>query len=612
MASLRRIAPFLILPLLASAPSGAQEARADASRAFPAIAEKLEQKSNIQRYRAFKKIFDNKEQPRYAPADLIERLRGYEKKLLSSMARSDHELNRIIARWSRAKGLASGYTGTWQGVSWPFFSFSQALGAFAVTTLARTDASDAWPEPFEPDPAVRGKLLAFLRANVTESGMPLSYYAPRSYWETYKPLMNRVDTVLERLLTTYGLSIYDAALWQIALTIEGGEKDRAAAQAQTARLISGSSGELKDIRAYGPDFRYGEDARELGRDEAFFFRIIADRYMQADPLTGDQPVIGFPNFETPHHEDWKPIAGEQAWGAILGPLQASYLKNGGRIPADAPELKLALSILPAIEAMQSRIGAIYHVPAGTRGKFPNEISSENNFSMYGALRELRSVVGPDDPATAERIGRVMEGIERYFREVAFDRVSGVFYQGGFLDAEGFHPAQIFAADCQTWAILSLGPEWIDREFGEGAAFRIWENTRYRAGYIDPDGDFRGIGFSDGHGIYSVEWTCGAIAAVRRLRDHYRTAHPRRAQFLAEDVWLMRQGIERFRVPAGKGSEAYLYSNKRYFIQFGWWANPIPSLAATTWVLLIDRGFDPFILGGGPLFGQAPDAEPAQS
>ena len=60
---------------------------------------------------------------------------------------------------------------------------------------------------------------------------------------------------------------------------------------------------------------------------------------------------------------------------------------------------------------------------------------------------------------------------------------------------------------------------------------------------------------------------------------------------------MRYGLEPYKVKNADGSAAYLYANKRYFIPWGWWANPIPSLASSAWVVLIDENYNPFILGG---------------
>ena len=41
--------------------------------------------------------------------------------------------------------------------------------------------------------------------------------------------------------------------------------------------------------------------------------------------------------------------------------------------------------------------------------------------------------------------------------------------------------------------------------------------------------------------------------------------------------------------------SYLYSNRRFFVPFGWWANPVPAASSTAWALLVERGFNPFQL-----------------
>ena len=90
--------------------------------------------------------------------------------------------------------------------------------------------------------------------------------------------------------------------------------------------------------------------------------------------------------------DWKPITGEQAWAVFIGPLQYLYLKTNGSIPLfkdhkTAPaEIQLAISILPAIKAMTSAPGSMYHIPKGG-DMYPEDkeeaenVSNENNFSM---------------------------------------------------------------------------------------------------------------------------------------------------------------------------------------------------------------------------------------
>jgi hypothetical protein len=63
-----------------------------------------------------------------------------------------------------------------------------------------------------------------------------------------------------------------------------------------------------------------------------------------------------------HWNDWKPITGENVWAAILAPMQVLLVKNCSHIEkfkdfASAPnEVQLALSIMPASEAMLSPMG----------------------------------------------------------------------------------------------------------------------------------------------------------------------------------------------------------------------------------------------------------------
>src|SRR5205085_2571090 len=86
-----------------------------------------------------------------------------------------------------------------------------------------------------------------------------------------------------------------------------------------------------------------------------------------------------------------------------------------------------------------------------------------------------------------------------------------------------------------------------------------------------------------------------------MADHYAAKHPEWARELQQDAVTMRQGLEEFKTETGHGAVAYLYANKRYFIPWGWWANAIPSLASSAWVILVDTDFNPFVLGGGTRF-----------
>jgi hypothetical protein len=194
--------------------------------------------------------------------------------------------------------------------------------------------------------------------------------------------------------------------------------------------------------------------------------------------------------------------------------------------------------------------------------------------------------------------KLARGIENYFRYYAFDEERGIFNQGGFFIDGVFVPTQIFAVDCQTWAVSVLGPAWVDEVFGEGTAYRIWKKTKSLSGFYSVDGDLMGVGFTEARRVLAVEWTGGAILMTRMMADHYRQTHPDWARELAADAIMMRHGIEELTVRLENGSLAYLYANDKYFIPFGWWANRIPSTVASSWVIMNDHDFNPFVLGGG--------------
>lgn len=484
-----------------------------------------------------------------------------------------------------------------------------SLAVYAASLRESAALMAANPAPAKPAPGFAPRagrvpaeaLVKFLSTNTTRHGLPLSYRAPETYWEDPANdfVSAPIEGLIERQIIANSVNIYDGAVWQIALQRHGGDHERAQAAGFTDRLIKGRSGQLQEIRAGDKPFKYGADKVELARDNAYFFRIIADKYYQPDPKDGTEFMPGFPNDDRVHHEDWKPITGEQAWATFIGPLQVAFNRYGGFIPMHAPEVKLALDSLVGIEAMQSAIGAIYHAPWGTHGKDPRDISNENNFSTLAGLRMLRKVLADNgDIRRAVRVEWMIRGIEAYMKDYGFDRENGVFYQGGFLIEGEFVPNPIFAVDCQTWGTIVMGPEGLDRSFGEGTAYRVWKNTKDRSGARDADGKLWGVGFTDSHDAASVEWSAGAIQAVRMLAEHYQESRPEWARELVEDAQLMREGMEKLKVDTGDGQTAYLYASRRFYIPFGWWANPIPSLVSTSWMLLLDEGFNPFVLGGG--------------
>jgi hypothetical protein len=222
--------------------------------------------------------------------------------------------------------------------------------------------------------------------------------------------------------------------------------------------------------------------------------------------------------------------------------------------------------------------------------------------------------------------------------------NGEFVTAGYADEPGskseWRPIlEPRAVDVETWGVAALGSEQIDEWFGFGAAYRLWERLKNWGAYGDGP-TLWGVGYSDADsngrtqegnfraGVLSAEWTAGSIVMVRNMIHHYR-AIPRSASAFAQaqvfvskltrDESGMIAGIQNLRYDRytraslpGKppdyasliaepatpvGSEPYLYSSRRYFIPFGWYGNPIPSTAASAWVILIADRYDPFGYAG---------------
>jgi len=428
--------------------------------------------------------------------------------------------------------------------------------------------------------------LNFLLKNVSSNtNMPKSFYIPNSYWEKVHSDPFNEENRNERILASYGLNIYDGACWQIALALMG-ETDLATEQ--TFRLLSGRSGDMS-IRASSKEFKYGDQQLQFKDSKAFFFRMIGDEWGNIDPLTGE--IVGW--------MDWKPILGENAWAVLIGPLQVAYAKYKGHIPLNSVEVKLALNLLPALKAMQSPIGGVYHSTWGVWGKDPHDISSENNVSLYAGLSMLKQILeeNNDRSDALSTVNDLLAGMDRFFLEYAYDKEQGIFLQGGIYDplTQIFTPSTDFAVDVQTWGLTVLGVKTIDEWFGEGTAYQIWQNTKKRGGFFEK-GRLMGVGYTDDpSSVISVEWTLGAILLVKELQDLYHLPD------LIKDEETMRQSIERLKEKVifnGVETIAYEYADRRYYIPFGWWSNKIPSITSTAWVIMNDRNFNPFVLGGG--------------
>lgn len=493
------------------------------------------------------------------------------------------------------------------------------------------------------------------------TGLPFSFHLEAYHKKDLFKKWGRSDSLtslIERLILEEGLSIYDAALWQITLTMLGGKNNLRAASLPVEIYWEGTLGELTSIRAgyNGQPFVY--DPREqdlvpadLSRkgQRGFLFRIINanGRFTMSDPGNGLEYFEHFPNFSRIHWEDWKPIAGENAWVAMAA-LQLYHkkyfdpLSNTYDTASPSVELNLSEELARAAIILQSDCGGIRMAPLGTyyhlldindtgspeeitsrldeqarivqasqlkkktrtrqMGKieFPEhdiwyyeEISTENNLSWYAAFRMLYKIT--EKP----RYKEAMEKIEAYLIKT-WSPDKHFFYQGmHFYNDEWLTNTRFFATDVQNWALIVLGPQKIDEWFGEGSAMAIWKNTKERSGCYNDDNELQGMGFTQEQDQISVEWTAGAILAARALERYYAPAHPSWAEEAVKDIRSMRRGVEPYRRDISSDTAAYAYSSKRGWIPFGWFSHDpeVLSLVSTCWIILVDSDFNPFVLSG---------------
>ena len=401
----------------------------------------------------------------------------------------------------------------------------------------------------------------------------------------------------------------------------------------------------------GQDAAFGQDeqGRPLDARNAFHWQFAPARWQNPDPHWDPAAPPG----ALMNWPGWSVITGEEAWATFLGPLQVAYTLNRGRpgwarsswpIPVPAL-LENACATLHAVRLMQDSVtGGVYRQvgapdqPVDAQGA---ATSVENNWSLYAGLGFLeRALVdlqaGPPlslafDPAQALATTRsIRQGLRSFFgnraliwhgrgepfpNPAAVD--SGFFLQGttGMAGA-AVGVTRDFAPDVQTWGIATL---LADRELeralearcGPGFLDEMFDAVIHLSGYGEP---LAGIGFyaqrpGAEDAQLSGEWTWGAINAAIQLADFHREpahADPARVARLLAQAAAMIDGVDRLAshdynpqgLKDGRDWVGYLYSNRRQWIPWGWYANPCPSQAATAWALLVNCGFNPFELGGG--------------
>jgi len=258
--------------------------------------------------------------------------------------------------------------------------------------------------------------------------------------------------------------------------------------------------------------------------------------------------------------------------------------------------------------MLTSVGGVYYSPKNTIS-FNNTdtgytVSTENNVSLLAGLKMLRYVLTQKNINTDQLpiIDNLISNILNYIKS-SYNPSTGFFRQGGYVSPAGqwnWNTGNAdFAVDCQTWTISVLGPTLIDSWFGPGTTASIWQTTKQLGGYnyLFFDGSVQGLGFSynTDDQVFSGEWTFGAINMLRVLAQITgNSTYTGEASSMRDNI---SQQLTQSLTINGVTCTGVNYANKRYWIPFGWWANPLLSTASTGWAVLVDSNFNPFYLGG---------------
>jgi len=426
-------------------------------------------------------------------------------------------------------------------------------------------------------------------------------------------------------LATLGLNIYDGSIWSLGLAALG-EIDEVY-NYMKGIINSGETCQFPDIRGDAPcrgdiikdqcqdpgqggscGFCYGDGAdRTAPRANAFTFRMISDYWAlqgTIDPRCPDLQHLWTWN-------DYRPVLGENAWANLLAPLQVAFMKYKSvkGIPSSDLAVSMALKILPTLAKLETTMGALYYAPHNTLESIYYDlgfsVSTENNVSLLGGLRALRYYILVNQVFTDQLalIDHLIERVTSYVKS-SYSPHLGYFVQGGSYNPKTMKFAwatgsTMFAVDCQTWTMSNISPKVIDGWFGEGTCKQVWENTKKLSGFnLNPaTGWADGVGFTsdDQNTIFSGEWTMGAVNMLKIFAEVYGDprylAEADHMRLAVQNQLLIEQNIN------GNNVVGISYSNKRYYIPFGWWANPVLSTASTGWAVLYDVKFNPFHLGG---------------
>jgi hypothetical protein len=554
----------------------------------------------------------------------------------------------------RLKAWADFFSISYRGLSTPYIDLQDSVPSITLATPYRV-SKDPDIQTITSIQKPNDTLFQYFLINQIDDGtyagnvnpvkIPLSFRVPAEYIFTDDINNN------EKMITTWGLNIYDGACWEIALWLL---KDNNSSllddirssrkTTQFASIISNNVNSQKSHKYLSP-ISIGSYTSPTGPQDPFIrnitypydpnglsFQTISN-YYSYDPI---KIIPQQWNNNAKYWNDFRPISGVNSWFYGLSP----FIRN-----ANIPNFKGYSGFNSILFNMMDSNSGFFHSPINNFNTTLT-IFNNDNASIYAALSHIKSYLSANPSInigiSIGQLSTMMIGIEQLFASLA-DKENFFFHQGKiWIPGSGWHlnatgikidftsssylvpfavtindvnmpinstKTYLIPVQTQLWTICSLQPKIIDKIFGvHGATLKLWNNLKNTCGRFNHDHELDGFGFNNIKSTYdnnmstviSAELTFTAMMACKILKEYYQDTADIAPYSITSDLAEMETFIY---TPSNhllfiSNNEAYFNSaNIRSQTGFGSFVNPIPSITSTSWHIFYSKLFNPFVPNG---------------
>lgn len=466
-------------------------------------------------------------------------------------------------------------------------------------------------------------IINFLLNCKDKHGLPLSYDIRKNitYYDTiiyYPNILN------EEIQIKHGLRLYDGSCREISLYILGVESNETHILRSNLKTYQWNS--INIINNNKVENNKAENLTYQWISNYLLFDKDANHIDKLNNQNKDD-IILWPQ--------WNISLEDYIWFMIIAPSHTNrlYYEN---------------TIIRTLEALKDSSGGFYNCPISQYNIF-NNICTLDQIILYGALTLF--TFNPD------HINRYRNGILDFLNSVK-DESSKLFYIGriynnetnkmiinGVLNSfcatdkirDNFKMPLTYSTDnnfpwvisvkVHLYAILSLQPEVIDNMFNDtGSALKLWISLKESCGRYNTEYNLLGFSYTntnesilynsssnnyellltnnnnnnnDNDLLISSETTCMAVLACRVLISYYDSFNQLDMRSLdilnkvKKDESDMLDYINTLKET--NNNELWLnHSTDRRIIPMGWFTQQLPSIMSTSWLVFMERNYNPFV------------------